>query len=56
MKVIFSDIEWDSDDNSLPLLVTVNVDDAIDVEQNGADILSDEYGYCVHCFSFEIGE
>lgn len=54
---IIRNIIWDTDgeDVRLPDIVTVEicVNDKIDIDLEGADILSDEYGYCVHSFDVE---
>lgn len=64
MKVRFYEIEWDTstDDEematieppSLPLETVLEVDDDTDLEDNGADVLSDKYGFCVFSFEFEV--
>ena len=57
MIVKMSNIDWDTDGRkvkNLPKEVTVEVDDGCDVEYEGADILSDKFGFCVNGFSFEI--
>lgn len=65
MKVELFDIQWDtqSDDDGLtppaeelglPLSHTVEVDDDFDVVNEGADLLSDKFGYCVFGFQFDI--
>lgn len=64
MKVRFFDIDWDLDDlttrekkevlSFLPTLPIINVDDDVDINEEGADILSDHYGYCVYNFDYEI--
>lgn len=54
-KVRFYKIQWDTDGlkvKSLPKQVTLEVDDYVDIEYEGADILSDKYGYCVFGFQF----
>ncbi len=56
-KVHFSRIRWDKDaddDSVLPLDYTTNVPFAFDVEGEGADLLSDNFGYCVLDFRYEI--
>lgn len=56
IKVHFSDIEWDVDgaDCNLPREVALDVcvDDDADLSIEGADILSDKFGYCVTSFSY----
>mgnify|MGYP006886080720 CR=1 FL=1 len=56
MKVRFSNIHWDTDGEEvdLPTEVTMNVEDDLDVELQGADVLSDEYGWCIFGFNYEI--
>lgn len=64
MKVKFFDIDWDLDDlnkrerkevlSFLPSQPIIEVDDDTDINEEGADILSDEYGYCVYGFDYEI--
>lgn len=55
MKVRFYNIVWDTDGESvsLPTEVTLEVEADINVEYDGADVLSDKYGYCVHSFDYE---
>lgn len=51
----FTNIDWDSDKRitNLPTEVTLLVeDDDMDISLEGADLLSDAYGYCVNSFSF----
>jgi len=62
-KVRFHNINWDTSDPEagleeieppeLPKEVTLEVDDDLDVAYQGADCLSDEYGFCVNSFEFE---
>ena len=57
MKTIrFFNIEWDTDDENatLPRDVVLLMDDDRDPEEEGADILADEYGFCVKGCSFEV--
>jgi len=58
----FYNIEWDTEDNGkihspeklgLPKSVTMDVDTGSDVEEEGADLLSDRYGWCVHGFNWK---
>lgn len=54
-KVIFTNINWDTDGHvvkSLPKTVELNIDVDLDVNLQGADILSDKYGYCLQSFNF----
>lgn len=65
MRVRFYNIQWDTtDDNDegespsaadlgLPEEVTLDVDDDLCLETEGADVLSDRYGFCVFGFNFE---
>lgn len=56
IKVLFSDIEWDVDgaDCNLPREVTLDVcsENEADLSIEGANILSDQFGYCVKGFSY----
>lgn len=60
MKVRFYDINWDTDplddaqEDSLPKETTLDVDDDVDLELDGADVLSDKYGFCVFGFNYEV--
>jgi hypothetical protein len=57
MKVHFYNIDFDSDNIkifNLPTELTLEVDDDIDVSLEGADLISDETGFCVNSFNFEI--
>jgi len=49
------DIKWDTDgeDVELPDEMSFEVEDDFDVELEGADLLSDETGWCVFGFDFE---
>jgi hypothetical protein len=56
--VRFFDIKWDTDgdemgDMGLPEQLTLEVDEDFDVEEAGADLLSDKIGFCVHGFQYE---
>jgi len=58
MKIKFSDIRWDTDDRDpkecgLPTEAIIEVDDDVDVREEGADFLSDKYCYCVFGYSWE---
>jgi hypothetical protein len=63
MKVRFFNIDWDTSDNSdelaatdapeLPEEVILDVPEGTDLENEGADILSDQYGFCVNSFNFD---
>lgn len=56
MQVYVNNIVWDTDGEnvSLPNEVTIDVDDGIDLQYEIADYLSDEYGWCVIGYNFEI--
>lgn len=61
MKIRFFDINWDTDSKSedivddvdLPTDVIMDIDADVDVQEDGADILSDKYGFCVNSFNYE---
>jgi hypothetical protein len=54
MNVRFFDIVWDTDgeEASLPSTVLASIPE-MDVNTEGADFLSDEYGFCVFSFDFD---
>ena len=54
-KIRMFDIKWDTDgeDVELPDEMSFEVEDDFDVELEGADLLSDETGWCVFGFDFE---
>jgi len=65
MRVKFFDIQWDTSDDDtdeipsasacgLPSECVLEVEDDIDIEEEGADALSDQYCYCVFGFSYEV--
>lgn len=57
MYVRFFAIQWDTDGAEAPGLpsdVVLPVPAATDVALEGADILSDKFGFCVHSFEFEL--
>ena len=71
MIVNFYDIDWDMSDDDIdddepnahimpptmpPTQVTLTVEDDIDISLEGADVLSDHYGWCVNGFNFDILE
>jgi len=58
VRVRFYDIKWDKDKHrvDLPKVVVMDVDSDLDLETEGADELSDEHGYCVFGFNYEIVE
>ena len=61
MKVRFFNIKWDTTDEDnpqgqdvdLPSECVLEVYDKIDLDTEGADALSDEYGWCVFGFEYE---
>lgn len=60
MRVRFTNIEWDTGDDStyapssidLPTTVEREIADDVDLDNEGADVLSDEFGYCVFSFDY----
>ena len=56
MKIKFTDIDWDKggEEVELPEEATIEVEDEEDIEERLADILSDEYGWCVNSFNYKI--
>ena len=56
MKYKFYNIKWDTDGQSHNLpseYLYSSPMDEFDVENEGADVLSDEFGYCVFSFEYE---
>lgn len=56
MKTVhFSNIKWDTDGETidLPDNYTTEVPMELDVAEQGADLLSDKFGFCVFSFDFE---
>lgn len=56
-KILFSNIQWDTagrQDPSLPEEVELDVGIAVDVDLEGADVLSDRFGHCVKSFSWKL--
>ena len=53
MEINFTNIKWDTEDQevSLPSSVVMEVQENTNIDMEGADLLSDKYGWCV--FSFE---
>ena len=50
------DIDWDTVDQKvhhLPSEAIIDIEDDQDVSLDGADVLSNEYGWCVNSFIFE---
>ena len=59
ITVHFTDINWDTDGEfieHLPTETTLTMEDDADISLEGANLLSDEYGWCVNSFNFEIVE
>jgi len=56
MRVRFCSIEWDSTNKELPTEVILDVEPDCDIAIEGADILSDNYGFCIFGFNFEVLE
>jgi hypothetical protein len=57
VKVRFSSIVWDTEGEKelgLPTECILDVDAGLDLEQVGADVLSDAYGWCVQSFDYEV--
>lgn len=57
--VLFTNIDWDTDGKkvkSLPKEVEAKIDfsEGFSVEMEGADYLSDKYGYCIFGFNFKV--
>ncbi len=54
-SIQFSNIKWDTDgakEPGLPESVELGVDQDCDVDVEGADVLSDKFGFCVHSFAW----
>jgi len=56
MKVRFFNIVWDTDGEEVDLPVEVEMvcDPDLDLDEEGADVLSDKYGFCVVQYECEI--
>lgn len=57
MTVRFYNIQWDTDGEptDLPTDVTIeDVDDDIDLAEEGCDVLSDKFGFCLYGFDYMI--
>lgn len=57
-QVRFFDIQWDADGakiDALPkdTIIDVEMDDDTDIAMEGADMLSDKFGWCVKSFQFD---
>jgi len=50
-----TEIDWDTDGENveLPTEVTFEMDDDADPSLEGADVISDKYGWCINSFQFE---
>jgi len=55
-RIKFSEIEWrtDGEEVELPSSVVLEVADGFDAEENGADLLSDKYGWLVESYLWEL--
>lgn len=55
MKIRFYNIDWDSENGViLPNEVTLVIgDEDMEIDSDGADLLSVEYGFCVNSFNWE---
>lgn len=58
MLIRIFDIDWDLDDEivNLPREVYMEVPNNIDMDEEGADLLSDHFGWCVRGFSWIVEE
>lgn len=57
MKVHFFDIKWDTDGEKVQLpseVVMMINDEEMDISIEGADLLSDKFGWCVNSFRFDV--
>jgi hypothetical protein len=56
MKVRFTNIDWETDGEevNLPTELTLEVDDDVDLDEEGGDVLSDEYDWLVNGFDYEV--
>jgi hypothetical protein len=64
MRVRFYDIDWDTSNDDgevpspqecgLPTTCTLDVENDTDLDEEGADVLSDKYGFCVFGFCYEV--
>ena len=54
MKAKFTNIVWDTDGEQvdLPSETIIELPDGFDYQNEGADLLSDIYGWCVQSFEF----
>ena len=55
MKIRFFDIQWDTDGEEvdLPTETIMEVPEDCDLDTEGADVLSDKFGWCVLGFNWE---
>lgn len=59
MKVHFFNIDWDTDGKKVDLpseVLMEGIDPDTDLEEEGADLLSDQYGWCLFGCNYEIVE
>lgn len=54
MLVLFYDIEYDDGHGDLPSKLKVTVDKDTDLEAEGADIITDETGFLVISFLYQV--
>lgn len=58
-KIFFSNIKWDTEGQEVPTLpdaTELEVDSDTDVDVDGADALSDKFGYCVQSFDWSASQ
>jgi len=56
MKYRIFNIDWDVEDgvSDLPMEFEIEIDEDVEnIEDELADAISDEYGYCHYCFDYE---
>jgi len=55
-RVRFYNINWNTNGEEiyLPIMLILEIDNDVDISLEGADLLSDEYRFCVNSFNFEI--
>lgn len=56
MKIRFFNIVWDTDghETELPTEIELECSSDLNPSYDGADLLSDKYGWCVESFDFTI--
>lgn len=56
MNVKFTNIDWETDGEEvdLPKELTLEIDDFVDLDEEGADFLSDCQGFLVNGFDYEV--